>query len=247
MRLRRAFAVRESLRGLPADVIVQVGLYWREVECPPLETLLPDVHWYLADVRAGDRGDEIGYIPPCWAVAEHNGVLYRHYELNDLLAAVGVVEETTVSRRTERVAVFFYLLYETAERLMRRPTLRVYHTPDEFLPANSYETGTARDAFGRDSSWQMARRMSDSLNKAENDSLFVRVPTPEVEFTTPVWFGPPPERWKASRGTPETLDVPCRVGGAMRYFELLQTAGELKKLIEGGEQLQVYDSRQTAR
>jgi hypothetical protein len=70
---------------------------------------------------------------------------------------------------------------------------------------------------------------------------------PEVEFTAPVWLGPPPERRKSSLGAPETLDVPCRVGGVMRYFELLQTAGELKKLIAGGEQLQVYDSRQSAR
>jgi hypothetical protein len=244
-RLRRAFSVRESLLGLPADFIAGTYLYWREVECPPLEALLPDVHWYLADV-ASDQ--EFGSSPPCWAVAEHGGVLYRYRELNALLAAVGWAAEADANRAFGRVAVFFYLLHEEAERVGNRSTRFPRRwEPADLLPDKRCETGTSRFAYDWDSEWRSARRKADSLNEVVFGSTATHVAVPEVDFLSAPAYGFSSGGPVSQSRTPDTLRVAFMVRGTRRDFELLVSAGKLDALMEAGLPLVVYQDFQPAR
>ncbi len=241
--LTRIYLRQDSIaQTCPPEWIKETSLSWREARHPLLETLLPDTRWFVVDV---DRGyyQLIG-VGLCVSRALRVHRFYRNGEANLLLRAAPLSFDGSSNRDVARVAVLFFLLYESAARLeSSQPAMRVYARAEDFLPATrKWKSGTERIAMDEsDSSLQRARQMADSANRARDlrdsiESIALSVAIPEVEF----------EAMRDEPFDPDTaglihLRVSCAVDGRQRVFLVSFKDGQLTSLVENGRKVMVYD------
>jgi hypothetical protein len=202
-------------------------LHWSYVSSPLLTKLLPDTRWYLV---GRDRGEFCRMAR--YAIAVRNDTSCLHWQLNHLLAAAGMLTDT--SRRTDvtRIAVLFALLDESSIRLERLPTLRVPRSPWYFLPERFQVTATTRYAL--DPALDSASRMADSVNRYRSDDSTA---VPRLQFRALTF-----NRGFLSSGDSGIARTTCIVDGRQRTFCLVSRGKALTRLYELDGPSIVYDS-----
>lgn len=234
--LRRVYAVRESLRHVPSEVVAKRGLFWRQVDSPLLTELLPDARWFLVDVDYGEFG-----VPPCVAFALHGERIYARRELNALLSAEGLAANTTRRRDVVWLAVLSDCLVESANRASARPSLPLRRDAADFLPSSqrgaSVTSRVALDEADSALSWERAQRSADSADaaRARADSVAYYTAIPSIEFGELE-----PDEGTTSSSETVSVRIPCVIDGRARLFVLSFLQGELCELREKDREPVVY-------
>jgi len=206
-------------------------LHWNDIASPLLTRLMPDTRWYLVGRSRGEFSRMARY-----AVAVHNDTGYLHWQLNHLLAAAGVLTDTSRRADVACIAVLFALLDESSIRLERLPTLRIPRNPWYFLPERLRAASTVRYAL--DPALDSARRMADSANRYSSDASTA---VPRLQFGR-LTLG----RGFLSGGDSGIARTACTVDGRQRTFYLASRGEALTRLYEHDGPSIVYDSVPTS-
>jgi hypothetical protein len=235
-RLRRMYERRQIAAGVDSSKVARTELRWHDVDSPYLATLLPDTRWYL--MEAWNDNTPIGR-PPCFAVAVRDDTSYRHWQINRILAAAGLLSDPVHHADVARIAVCFGLLDETSYRLRCRPTLPITYTASDFPWEHRLPEATARYALDAslDSARQRAQQRADSANEDMRHRLTDSTAIPAIEFLKLEI-----EAGFLASGDSGSARVTCNVAERPRTFHLTSSRGVLTRMYEQNGPSIAYDT-----